>query len=112
MDHYYLPLNEQPRYQARQIRSDVDYDHIESMDVQLVNNHIATLVREALARFMLCVIMKSENNTFDAANEIICVDPFTLRLLSFYLHLYLDVCVSSWYHIRCAANRSNRQCTT
>ena len=40
VDHYYRPLNEQPRYQARQIRADVDYDHIESMDVELVNAHI------------------------------------------------------------------------
>ena len=40
VDHYYRPLNEQPRYQARKQRSDVDYDHIESMDVELVNAHI------------------------------------------------------------------------
>ncbi len=36
VDHYYLPLDRQPRYQLRQDRSDVDYDSIESMDVKLV----------------------------------------------------------------------------
>jgi len=45
VDHYYLPLNRQPRYQARKMRSDVDYDHIESMDVDLINEHINTLIK-------------------------------------------------------------------
>ena len=36
VDHYYLPLDRQPKYQARQDRGDVDYDSIESMDVKLV----------------------------------------------------------------------------
>ncbi len=36
VDHYYLPLDRQPRYQARKERGDVDYDSIESMDVKLV----------------------------------------------------------------------------
>jgi len=44
VDHYYLPLNRQPRYQARQQRSDVDYDHIESMDVDLFREHLNALV--------------------------------------------------------------------
>lgn len=44
VDHYYLPLNRQPKYQARQLRSDVDYDHVESMDVDLVGEHINALV--------------------------------------------------------------------
>jgi len=44
VDHYYLPLNRQPKYQARNQRSDVDYDHIESMDVELVGQHINELV--------------------------------------------------------------------
>merc|ERR1719221_1843635 len=40
VDHYYLPLDRQPKYQARKQRSDVDYDHIESMDVELVGEHL------------------------------------------------------------------------
>merc|ERR1712146_754050 len=43
VDHYYLPLDRQPRYQARKQRIDVDYDHIESMDVKLVG-HLNDLV--------------------------------------------------------------------
>jgi uridine kinase len=43
VDHYYLPLNRQPKYQARQQLSDVDYDHIESMDVDLVGEHLNAL---------------------------------------------------------------------
>jgi len=45
VDHYYLPLDRQPKYQANNQRSDVDYDHIESMDVQLVGEHLAALAR-------------------------------------------------------------------
>lgn len=44
VDHYYLPLDQQPRYATRQLRSDVDYDHIESMDVALVNEHLNALI--------------------------------------------------------------------
>jgi uridine kinase len=44
VDHYYLPLDRQPKYQARKQRSDVDYDHIESMDVELVGQHLNELV--------------------------------------------------------------------
>lgn len=44
VDHYYLPLNRQPRYQARQQRIDVDYDHIESMDVDLVGEHLNAII--------------------------------------------------------------------
>eukprot|EP00933_Yihiella_yeosuensis_P080228 TRINITY_DN93632_c0_g1_i1.p1 TRINITY_DN93632_c0_g1~~TRINITY_DN93632_c0_g1_i1.p1 ORF type:complete len:545 (+),score=98.51 TRINITY_DN93632_c0_g1_i1:122-1636(+) len=40
VDHYYLPLDRQPKYQARKNRADVDYDHIESMDVELVGEHL------------------------------------------------------------------------
>jgi uridine kinase len=43
VDHYYLPLDRQPKYQARKQRSDVDYDHIESMDVELVGQHLNEL---------------------------------------------------------------------
>jgi len=43
VDHYYLPLDRQPKYQARKQRSDVDYDHIESMDVDLVGEHLNKL---------------------------------------------------------------------
>lgn len=45
VDHYYLPLDRQPKYQARNQRSDVDYDSIESMDVDLVGEHLNALVR-------------------------------------------------------------------
>ena len=44
VDHYYLPLDRQPRYQKRKQRSDVDYDAIESMDSELVNEHINALL--------------------------------------------------------------------
>merc|ERR1719183_336792 len=44
VDHYYLPLDRQPRYQARKQRIDVDYDHIESMDVDLVGQHLNDIV--------------------------------------------------------------------
>lgn len=44
VDHYYLPLDRQPKYQARKQRIDVDYDHIESMDVELVGQHLNDLV--------------------------------------------------------------------
>jgi len=44
VDHYYLPLDRQPKYQARKQRSDVDYDHIESMDVELIKEHLKALV--------------------------------------------------------------------
>lgn len=44
VDHYYLPLPRQPKYQARQQRSDVDYDHIESMDVELICEHLNALI--------------------------------------------------------------------
>lgn len=43
VDHYYLPLDRQPKYQIRQQRIDVDYDHIESMDVELVGKHLNAL---------------------------------------------------------------------
>jgi len=43
VDHYYLPLDRQPKYQANKQRSDVDYDHIESMDVELVGKHLNAL---------------------------------------------------------------------
>lgn len=43
VDHYYLPLDRQPKYQIKQQRSDVDYDHIESMDVELVGQHLNDL---------------------------------------------------------------------
>jgi uridine kinase len=45
VDHYYLPLDQQPKYQLRQQRSDVDYDHIESMDVKLVGEHLNALAQ-------------------------------------------------------------------
>jgi uridine kinase len=44
VDHYYLPLDRQPKYQARKQRIDVDYDHIESMDVELVGQQLNDIV--------------------------------------------------------------------
>ena len=52
MDHYYLPLDRQPKYQIRQMREDVDYDSIESMDVQLVNEHLAALIEGLILYFI------------------------------------------------------------
>mmetsp|Transcript_23000 Transcript_23000/g.62441 ORF Transcript_23000/g.62441 Transcript_23000/m.62441 type:complete len:453 (-) Transcript_23000:293-1651(-) len=45
VDHYYLPLDRQPRYQIRGDRGDVDYDAIESMDIPLVSEHVNALLR-------------------------------------------------------------------
>ena len=45
VDHYYLPLDRQPKYQKRKQRSDVDYDAVESMDGPLVGDHINALLR-------------------------------------------------------------------
>lgn len=36
VDHYYLELPDQPKFKIRNNRSDVNYDHIEAMDVPLV----------------------------------------------------------------------------
>lgn len=44
VDDYYHPLDRQPRYAARKLRSDVDYDHIESLDVDLATDHISALI--------------------------------------------------------------------
>ena len=44
VDHYYLPLDRQPRYKKRKLRSDVDYDAVESMDSALVAEHINALL--------------------------------------------------------------------
>jgi uridine kinase len=43
-DHYYLPLDRQPKYQPRKNRADVDYDALESMDADLLNSHINALL--------------------------------------------------------------------
>mmetsp|Transcript_52786 Transcript_52786/g.125653 ORF Transcript_52786/g.125653 Transcript_52786/m.125653 type:complete len:514 (-) Transcript_52786:1-1542(-) len=43
VDHYYLPLDEQPKFKVRGERGDVDYDSIESMDLVLVQKHIMAL---------------------------------------------------------------------
>jgi uridine kinase len=48
VDHYYLPLDRQPRYLPRKERGDVDYDHIESMDISLVNEHISSVIKGEL----------------------------------------------------------------
>jgi len=45
VDHYYLGIEDQPRLKIRRVRNDIDYDHIESMDVALVNQHLNALVR-------------------------------------------------------------------
>jgi len=45
VDHYYLELPDQPKFKIRSNRADVNYDHIEAMDVALANAHIAELMR-------------------------------------------------------------------
>jgi uridine kinase len=45
VDHYYLPLDRQPKYQARKVMTDVDFDHVESMDVELVGDHLNKICR-------------------------------------------------------------------
>jgi len=44
VDHYYLDLEDQPRYKIRKDVTDVDFDSIESMDISLVNKHVGELV--------------------------------------------------------------------
>jgi len=44
VDHYYLNLEDQPKYKIRQNRDDVDYDSLESMDITLVSDHINRLI--------------------------------------------------------------------
>jgi uridine kinase len=44
VDHYYLNLEDQPKFKVRGERTDVDYDHIESMDIPMVSDHIARLI--------------------------------------------------------------------
>jgi len=43
IDDYYLPLEDQPKYQARQQLSDIDFDAPESLDWDLVHEHIKAL---------------------------------------------------------------------
>lgn len=45
VDHYYLNLEDQPKFKIRKERKDVDYDHIESMDIPLVSDHITRLIK-------------------------------------------------------------------
>ena len=40
VDHYYHSLHEQPRFKERGRKEDIDFDHIEAMDVHLVNQHV------------------------------------------------------------------------
>lgn len=44
VDAYYLPLDRQPKYLLRQKREDIDYDHLESVDLALVYEHISQLL--------------------------------------------------------------------
>lgn len=43
IDDYYLPLVDQPKYKARQQVSDIDFDAPESLDWDLVHEHIKSL---------------------------------------------------------------------
>jgi len=43
IDDYYLPLEEQPKYQARREITDIDFDAPESLDWKLVHEHINAL---------------------------------------------------------------------
>jgi uridine kinase len=45
VDHYYLELPDQPKFKERSNRADVNYDHIEAMDVPLANAHIVALTK-------------------------------------------------------------------
>ena len=45
VDHYYLELPDQPKFKIRNNRADVNYDHIEAMDVPLANAHIVALTK-------------------------------------------------------------------
>jgi uridine kinase len=45
VDDYYLPLEDQPKYQARRQLSDIDFDAPESLDWKLVHEHIHALTR-------------------------------------------------------------------
>lgn len=45
VDHYYLELTDQPKFKIRNNRADVNYDHIEAMDVPLANAHIVALTQ-------------------------------------------------------------------
>ena len=58
VDHYYLPLDRQPKYQARKLRSDVDYDAIESMDAELVNEHINGLLEGKRVMAPVCEVSR------------------------------------------------------
>jgi uridine kinase len=44
VDHYYFSLADQPRFKVRGERTDVDYDSLESMDVDLVGQHVTQLI--------------------------------------------------------------------
>jgi uridine kinase len=43
IDDYYLPLEDQPKYKARQQLADVDFDAPESLDWDLIHEHIRAL---------------------------------------------------------------------
>lgn len=45
VDHYYHSIEEQPKFKVRGERNDVNYDHLESMDIELVNKHVSALMR-------------------------------------------------------------------
>lgn len=44
VDHYYFSLADQPKFKIRGERKDVDYDDIESIDVDLVGQHVTALI--------------------------------------------------------------------
>jgi len=44
VDHYYFSLPDQPRFKIRGLRTDVDYDSLDSMDVDLVGQHVTALI--------------------------------------------------------------------
>lgn len=45
VDHYYLPLAEQPDMIKYKDRTKVDYDSIQSMDIELVQKHLSALIK-------------------------------------------------------------------
>eukprot|EP00811_Abedinium_folium_P027337 NODE_4132_length_1932_cov_4.144044.p1 GENE.NODE_4132_length_1932_cov_4.144044~~NODE_4132_length_1932_cov_4.144044.p1 ORF type:complete len:485 (+),score=140.70 NODE_4132_length_1932_cov_4.144044:117-1571(+) len=79
VDHYYLPLDRQPQYQVRKMRSDVNYDSIESMDVPLVSEHIVAVAEGRSIRppiYKFADGSREEGPEFDAlpSNGILVIE--------------------------------------
>merc|ERR1712070_1050598 len=60
IDDYYLPLEDQPKYKARKQLSDIDFDAPESLDWDLVHEHIKALT-SGKAVMMPCYNMRTSD---------------------------------------------------